>query len=130
MKKILVVDDSIYSRVAVSRALKALRDDYEVVPAIGIQHARELLAQTMVQVPEERFIGVLSDLNMEYERAGLDLLKEVSSKYPEVWTLLMSGGFTTQLLNEAATARIHTISKPFTLETLDFAIKVVSSTPS
>ncbi|MCA9426557.1 MAG: response regulator, partial [Candidatus Omnitrophica bacterium] len=80
-RKILVVDDNRLYREAVRRNLEFV--DYQVLEAEDLPSA---LNEIRTQHPQ----AVITDLDMTHRTEGLDLIREVKTRYPLMPVILVS----------------------------------------
>ncbi len=107
---ILVVDDEPVVRRFASRVLEEA--GYRIATAAdGAQALRALRHET------EPFDAVVSDIVMPNVN-GVELLQEVSTAYPELPVILMSGYATTELSKRGIPTPCGVLSKPFAPEHL------------
>ena len=104
MARILLVDDD--------KELMSIFSEY--LSAFGFQfELAENAAEARSRLEQNQFDLVLSDFNMPGE-SGLDLLKHISSHYPELPFIMMSGSGYSGLKTQAmAMGSTEFISKPF-----------------
>lgn len=89
----------------------------------GYLSAREAL-DDIVSAPD-RYDIVITDLNMP-DMSGLDLSKELRSRFPHLPILLTSGFVTDQIVRDAKDAGINqVVEKPSSLDELSLAIQSI-----
>ncbi len=116
MAKILIVDDDRGLLLLVREYLTA--HGYEVEPAHSATQARNYLKNSA-------YDAIISDFNMPGE-SGLDLLNHVSSFFPELPFILMTGHHSSRLKREViAMGGSGYIEKPFQLKDLVKILTVV-----
>ncbi len=109
-ENILVVDDELVVRRFASRVLEEA--GYTIATAAdGAQALRTLRRKP------EAFHAVVSDIMMPHVN-GVELLEEVSTSYPELPVILMSGYATTDLSQRGIATPCGVLSKPFAAEHL------------
>lgn len=114
MCRVLIVDDEDDVLVLVGRLLEAKGIDCELAGSAA--QARKLLGRT-------GFDLVISDLNMPGE-SGFDLFRYVSSQYPGVRFVIMTGCGDSRTKSEARGMGIDAyIEKPFRLFDLMHVVK-------
>ena len=108
--KILIVDDE--KDVLSSLRRLFISEDFETFLAINYNEAMEVLNNEPIKV-------VISDQRMP-DMSGIEFLKEVKEKFPNIVRVLFTGYAETQLINEAFDiAGVYKfISKPWSSEQL------------
>ena len=115
--RILAVDDSPDTLDALLQNLKA--EGYDAVSAPGAAEALALLER-------EAFDTVITDMKMP-GMSGMDLIKVVRERYPDVEIMMITGYATIEGAVEAVkTGAEEYLSKPFTLEELFAALERLS----
>jgi CheY-like chemotaxis protein len=104
--KILIVDDSKLARMAVTKALSALRPDWTRVEASNADEAMALLEASEVNV-------ALLDFNMP-GRDGLALAADIRQMRPGMPIAIVSANYQTEIVNRAAEVGATFLSKPLT----------------
>jgi DNA-binding NtrC family response regulator len=109
MARILIVDDD--------EDLLLLMGEY--LESVGLEHDRAVSAeQARNRLKRSGYDMVVSDCNMPGE-SGLDLLRYVSSMYPEIPFVLMTGFYDLRIKRESMRMGAHAyIQKPFYLNEL------------
>ena len=109
MARILIVDDD--------EGLLHLMGEY--LESVGLEHDLAVSAeQARNRLKRSRYDMVVSDFNMPGE-SGLDLLRYVSSKYPETPFVLMTGYDDLRIKRESIRMGVHAyIQKPFYMNEL------------
>jgi CheY-like chemotaxis protein/anti-sigma regulatory factor (Ser/Thr protein kinase) len=104
---ILVVDDSATERVRIS-GLLARKGTYQVLTTADGQQALDLIEDTAVDL-------VLTDLQMPVMN-GLDLVREIRSRFPAIPVVLMTGAgseeIAVQAMQEGAASYVRKSSRP------------------
>ncbi len=115
MKTILVVDDEI----GVRESLKAVfQDEYRTILADSAKAALSHLAKEKIDL-------IILDVIMP-ETSGLDLLKEVNTKYENIPVVMVSASTSTRPVVEAMRVGAQDyITKPFDVEELRHTVKRV-----
>ena len=108
--KILIVDDSKLARMAVNKALNALRPDWIRVEASNADGA---LGSLKDQEPDV----VLLDFNMP-GRDGLDLAAEFRRLYPRMPVGVVSANHQQEIVDRAHAAGASFLAKPLTEQAL------------
>lgn len=109
MARILIVDDDEDLLYLMGTYLESTGLEYDL--AVSAENARNLLKRC-------RYDMVISDVNMPGE-SGLDLLRYVSSVYPETPFVLMTGCDDLRIKRESVRMGCHAyIQKPFYLTEL------------
>lgn len=113
---ILVVDDEPMLLDLISKALKST--NYKVLTADSAEEGMALLEINDLDM-------VISDYKMPGGMSGIDFLKHVSSTYPEVLTILLTGHASLETAMDAInSAGVYKfITKPFDLNELMLTIK-------
>lgn len=113
MAKILLVDDD--------EDLLLLMGEY--LEAVGLEHDQAVSAkQARNRLKRSGYDMVVSDFNMPGE-SGLDLLRYVSSMYPEIPFVLMTGCYDLRIKRESLRMGAHAyIQKPFYMNALSRTI--------
>lgn len=109
--KILIVDDSKLARMAVVKALKALRPDW---PRIEAGSA----AEALVQIDEESPDIVLLDFNMP-GKDGLVFAAELSQHSPRIAIAVISANRQAEVINRTEAVGATFLPKPLTEKALD-----------
>ncbi|MBI3772608.1 MAG: response regulator [Gammaproteobacteria bacterium] len=122
MAHILIVDDDPAILALLSEAL--LLDGYKVITATNGHEAKELCHHD---------IGlIITDLVMP-EQNGLDLIMDITRKYPNIPIIAISGGggIKSNFFDYLSVAKLigatHTFEKPFRICDLKYKIKEFSS---
>ncbi len=106
MNKILLVDDDEDFLFIIREYLESY--GLETDTAESAMQARKRLAHS-------RYVLVISDFNMPGE-SGLDLFRSVSSRYPDLCFVLMTGSADPRLRREAFSMGVaEFVEKPFSL---------------
>ena len=109
MARILIVDDDEDLLLLMGEYLESVGLEYDL--AVSAEQARNRLKRS-------RYDMVVSDFNMPGE-SGLDLLRYVSSMYPETPFVLMTGCYDLRIKRESMRMGAHAyIQKPFYLNEL------------
>jgi DNA-binding NarL/FixJ family response regulator len=108
--KVLIVDDSKLARMAVVKALNALRPDW---PRIEANNAEEALAQ----IHEERPDIVLLDFNMP-GKDGLAFAAELSQHSPRIAIAVISANRQAEVINRTEAVGATFLPKPLTEKAL------------
>jgi YesN/AraC family two-component response regulator len=117
--KVLIVDDSKLARMAVVKALNALRPDW---PRIEASNADEALAR----INEERPDIVLLDFNMP-GKDGLLFAAELSQNSPQIAIAVISANRQVEVINRTEAVGATFLPKPLTEKSLeDFLITAVT----
>ena len=103
---ILIVDDSKLARMAVGKALNALRPDWRRLEATNADEAQALVSQASVDV-------ALVDFNMP-GRDGLALAADLRSLRPDMPVALVSANVQHEVIERARLAGAEFLSKPLT----------------
>jgi DNA-binding NtrC family response regulator len=113
MARILIVDDDEESLYLMG----------EYLESVGLEHDLALSAeQARNRLKRFGYDMVVSDCNMPGE-SGLDLLRYVSSRYPKIPFVLMSGYYDLRIKRESMKMGVHAyIQKPFYLNELSQTI--------
>jgi DNA-binding NarL/FixJ family response regulator len=109
--KVLIVDDSKLARMAVVKALKALRPDW---PRIEAGSAAEALAQIGEECPDI----VLLDFNMP-GKDGLVFAAELSQHSPRIAVAVISANRQAEVINRTEAVGATFLPKPLTEKALD-----------
>ena len=113
-EQILVVDDEEDLRQAIVELLTV--DGFEVHGVASAEEAQELLSQTVFDV-------LITDNNLP-GRAGLDLLEETLSRYPEIVGIIITGFGTIETAVQAIKKGAYDyLSKPFKLVELSIMVR-------
>jgi len=113
-EQILVVDDEEDLRQAIVELLTV--DGFEVHGVASAEEAQELLSQTVFDV-------LITDNNLP-GRAGLDLLEETLSRYPEIVGIVITGFGTIETAVQAIKKGAYDyLSKPFKLVELSIMVR-------
>ena len=117
--KVLIVDDSKLARMAVVKALNALRPDWLRIEA---GNADEALARINEQSPDI----VLLDFNMP-GKDGLLFAAELSQQYPQIAIAVISANRQVEVINRAEAVGATFLPKPLTEKALgDFLSAAVA----
>ncbi|RBP83910.1 response regulator [Marinomonas rhizomae] len=108
--KILLVDDSKVSRLALSKSLKKIDDSLIIFEANGADAAEELLKTESVD-------QMLVDYNMP-DRNGYDLVKVVSVSYPSIKLTLVTANIQDTIKDKVQSLGVGFIAKPAKIEEL------------
>jgi DNA-binding NarL/FixJ family response regulator len=108
--RILIVDDSRLARMAVIRALNALRPDWERVEASNADEALACAKHGHIDV-------ALLDFNMP-GRDGLTLAAELQALYPALPVAVISANLQHEVVSRAAAIGAAFLPKPLTAEAL------------
>jgi DNA-binding NtrC family response regulator len=113
MARILIVDDD--------EDLLHLMGEY--LESVGLEHDQAVGAeQARNRLKRFQYDMVVSDFNMPGE-SGLDLLRYVSSRYPETPFVLMTGYCDQRIKRESMRMGVHAcIQKPFYMNELSHTI--------
>jgi len=109
-QKILIVDDSKLARMAVIKALNALRPDWTRVEA---SNADEALAQIKSEAPDV----ALLDFNMP-GKDGLTLAVEIRKLAPQINLAVISANHQLEVIDRARAAGAYFLAKPLTEKSL------------
>ncbi len=113
MARILIIDDDEDLLYLMGEYLKSVGLEYDM--AVSAEQARNRLKCF-------RYDMVVSDFNMPGE-SGLDLLRHVSSMYPETPFVLMTGCYDLRIKRESIRMGVHAyIQKPFYMNELSQTI--------
>lgn len=108
-KTILIVDDELNIRRVLERAF--LKEGYHVHLAEGGHQALRILEEAPVEV-------VLTDVVMP-DMSGLELLKQIRAKYPQIPVIIMTAYGTIPMAVEAIrNGAVEFLMKPLNMETL------------
>ena len=88
MARILIVDDEIENLNSLKRALGDLNPNWEILTARNEKEGKSILAQHLDE--KEPIDVVLTDLVMESEQSGMNVLQEVRHLDPLVMTILFT----------------------------------------
>lgn len=102
--KILLVDDSKVSRLALSKSLKRLDGSFEISEAASADAAEALLKEKDIDL-------ALIDYNMP-DRNGLELAEVLLKDYPELKQTLVTANIQDAIRDRAASMGIDFIAKP------------------
>lgn len=108
--KVLIVDDSKLARMAIVRALNALRPDW---PRIEASNAAEALACITESAPDI----VLLDFNMP-GKDGLVFAAELSQHNPEIAVAVISANRQVEVINRTEAVGATFLPKPLTEKAL------------
>ena len=108
--KILLVDDSKVSRLALSKSLKRLDDSLEISEASSADAAELLLQEKTVDL-------ALIDYNMP-DRNGLELAEVLLKSYPQIKQTLVTANIQDSIRDKAISMGIDFIAKPAKAEEL------------
>jgi DNA-binding NtrC family response regulator len=101
--RVLIVEDDVLIRAA---AAQYLRDTgFEVLEAVGVDQALELLRASPIQV-------VFTDVKLPGSQSGLDLMRIVHKDFPQAKVLLTSG---VVKADEMTTEGVTLLRKPYFL---------------
>jgi HD-like signal output (HDOD) protein/CheY-like chemotaxis protein len=114
-KRILFVDDETMVLQGLERALRPMRNDWEMVFASSGSKALELMNQAPFEV-------VISDMRMPGMN-GAELLAEVLKKFPKTVRLILSGHADRDLVMKCVGSTHQYLSKPCQPDELKAAIK-------
>lgn len=103
---ILVVDDSKLARMAVGKALNALRPDWKRLEATNADEALALVNQAQVDL-------ALVDFNMP-GRDGLSLAADFRDLRPDMPVAVVSANLQNEVIGRAAEAGAQFLAKPLT----------------
>lgn len=109
--KILIVDDSKLARMAVGKALKALRADWPRIEATNADDALALVVGSAVDL-------ALVDFNMP-GRDGLQLAAQLRQLNKGMPVAVISANQQTEIVNRARQLGATFLPKPLTQEALD-----------
>lgn len=109
--KILIVDDSKLARMAVGKALKALRADWTRIEATNADDALALVGESAVDL-------ALVDFNMP-GRDGLQLAAQLRQLNKGMPVAVISANQQTEIVNRARQLGATFLPKPLTQEALD-----------
>ncbi len=113
-KRILIVDDEIEMRIALEATLK--REGYETVTAENGQVGLDRLEK-------ESFDLVLTDMRMP-EMGGMDLLRSLKKRYPDVQVVMMTAyGTIDSAVESMKVGAFDYLLKPFSAEIVASTIK-------
>ncbi|MFT2098875.1 response regulator [Marinomonas sp. 2405UD66-6] len=102
--KILLVDDSKVSRLALSKSLKRLDDSLEISEAASADAAELLLQEKSIDL-------ALIDYNMP-DRNGLELAEVLLKDYPKIKQTLVTANIQDAIKDRAISMGIDFIAKP------------------
>ncbi len=120
--KVLIVDDSKLARMAVVKALVALRPDWPRMEASNADEALGHINQGSVDI-------VLLDFNMP-GKDGLVLAAELHEKHPQLSVAVISANHQVEVINRAKAAGATFLPKPLTAQALgDFLDVAVKRNP-
>jgi DNA-binding NarL/FixJ family response regulator len=108
--KVLIVDDSKLARMAIVKALNALRPDW---PRIEANNAEEALAQIHEESPDI----VLLDFNMP-GKDGLAFAAELSLHSPQIAIAVISANRQAEVINRTEAVGATFLPKPLTEKAL------------
>ncbi|HEY2682508.1 MAG TPA: response regulator [Steroidobacteraceae bacterium] len=108
--KVLIVDDSKLARMAVIKALNALRPDW---PRIEASNAEEALARINEQEPDI----ILLDFNMP-GKDGLLFAAELSQQNPRIAIAVISANRQAEVINRTEAVGATFLPKPLTEKAL------------
>ena len=103
---ILIVDDSKLARMAVGKALNALRPDWTRLEATNADEAQALVGQTSVDI-------ALVDFNMP-GRDGLELATDLRTLKPDMPVAVVSANVQHEVVERAKQAGAEFLPKPLT----------------
>jgi DNA-binding NarL/FixJ family response regulator len=109
--KVLIVDDSKLARMAVARALSALRPDWVRLEAGNADEGLAIIEKGGVDL-------AILDFNMP-GRDGLALASEILAKHPDMPLAVVSANYQDEIVSRAAEAGAHFLPKPVTEKALD-----------
>jgi DNA-binding NarL/FixJ family response regulator len=104
--RILIVDDSKLARMAIAKALDALRPAWERAEASRADEALALARQSHFDV-------ALIDFNMP-ERDGLHLAGELRTQRPDMVLAVVSANLQKEVIDRATAVRAKFLPKPVT----------------
>jgi DNA-binding NtrC family response regulator len=106
-KSVLVVDDEVSIRKALSKALE--RDGYQVTAVKSVMEASALAKDNQYQL-------AICDLQLP-DGNGLDLIKELKAKNPEFASIVITGHASVESAIQATKEGVfHYVTKPFNLD--------------
>ena len=108
--KVLVVDDSKLARMAVAKALIALRPDWVRVEASRADEALALATQSHFDI-------ALIDFNMP-ERDGLRLASELRAQHPDMVLAVISANLQREIIERANAVQAQFLPKPVSEATM------------
>jgi len=109
MKKILIVDDELNMRLVLSAMLR--KEGYDIVAAANGQEALHVLQSDKIAV-------VITDLKMP-DMDGMELLTQVSDRYPDIPVVMITAHGTVATAVEALKrGALDYITKPFDIDDL------------
>ena len=109
--KVLIVDDSKLARMAVVKALNALKPDW---PRIEANNAEEALTQINEQSPDI----ILLDFNMP-GKDGLAFAAELRQHSPQIAVAVISANRQVEVINRTEAAGATFLPKPLTEKALE-----------
>ena len=109
-QKILIVDDSKLARMAVIKALNALRPDWTRLEASNADEALALIRNAAPDV-------ALLDFNMP-GKDGLTLAVEIRAFAPEISLAVISANHQVEVIDRARAAGAYFLPKPLTEKSL------------
>lgn len=112
--KILLVDDSKVSRLALSKGLRKLDDSIEICEAASADAAELLLKEKTIDL-------ALIDYNMP-DRNGLELAEVLLKSYPDIKLTLVTANIQDTIRDKAISMGVDFIAKPARQEELDKVI--------
>ena len=104
--RVLIVDDSKLARMAVAKALSALRPDWTRLEAVNADEALAMVKETEVDV-------TLLDFNMP-GRDGLVLAAELRALKPDMPVAVVSANHQTEIVTRTREAGATFLAKPLT----------------
>lgn len=112
-KKALVVDDSIVTRMMISKIIRETNPNTEIFEAQSAD-----MAKTMIETLPNLDLITL-DQNMPGEISGLDLAADLVQKYEKTRIFLVTANIQDAIRNKANLLGIGFIEKPVTSEKLN-----------
>ena len=109
-QKILIVDDSKLARMAVTKALNALRPDWTRLEASNAEEALALIKNAAPDV-------ALLDFNMP-GKDGLALAVEIRELAPQINLAVISANHQVEVIDRARAAGAYFLPKPLTEKSL------------
>ncbi len=116
-RKVLIVDDSKLARMAVVKALNALRPDWTRVEASNAQEALE-------HVNREAVDFAVLDFNMP-GKDGLMLAAELRQTHPSISVAVISANHQIEVIQRAQAAGATFLPKPLTVKALGDFLDIV-----
>ncbi len=114
--KVMIVDDEDLVRNALKRSLR--KENYKLLAAGSAQQALEILKQEKIDL-------IISDHLMP-GMTGLEFLKLVKAKYPEIIRIILTGHADLDLVISAVNEEVvyHFLTKPWSDEELKLSIRL------